>query len=390
MKDIFCVYPRFHLLIKPNGTLKPCCRFDAELSKNLSSTINTNPLSALDSNNWKKLRDEMDRNQTHPGCTRCIEEELIGVRSMRMDVPTLNNLWDIDASQVELQELEIAFGNLCNLACRSCNSNLSSQWFDDDKLISQYPEFRRKPSKQKNITASFDRFKPEELSNLKSVKFTGGEPLLHKEFWLFLKTLYDAGINDKVRIRICTNATFFPKSEHIELLKKFPTVQLGVSIDGYEKHNDYLRYPSKWAQVSHVMNQWADIVDNHQMNWLFVLSSTISAYSVEAYNDLYFWWREFASQHDSSRYRMLNQPVFEPSYLAPSILPDNMVRKFSGFQNTEVEKYFSGKEACEEKMQLFLKYTRLLDKVRDQKFSVIFPKLNSLINDAIQNSTKNC
>jgi sulfatase maturation enzyme AslB (radical SAM superfamily) len=377
----FCAYPRFHLQIKPSGMIKPCCRFDVEVARKL--TDQKSRLDMLHSDAWGRLREEMDNNQTHPGCAKCLMEEKINIPSMRMDVTTLMRRWGIDASDVGLQDLEIGFGNLCNLACRSCSSHLSSRWFEEDHIINQVEDLDRRPSQVKIVNAELRFMGAQDVKDLKSVKFTGGEPLLHPEFWRFLKLLLDADIQDHVSLRVCTNGTFLPKKEHLDLLKKFSKIYLGLSIDGYGQHNDYLRYPSRWEDVDKVLQAWRTIVDQEKTQWLFILSSTISAYSVEAYQDLRQWWMEFKGLRDPNRYYMIHQPVFDPFYLSPAILPRDIVDQFTGFAGTEAERYFSSQDFSQKNLGLFLKFSQSVDSLRKQNIAETFPKLSRLVRELV-------
>lgn len=374
-KNVFCAYPRFHLQVKPNGLIKPCCRFDVAEAEKFSPM--PGDLGLLHSKSWEQLRLQMNQNQSHPGCYKCQQEESLGQISMRVSPDQAQAEWNINPDIIALQYLEIGFGNLCNLACRSCGSQLSSKWFEDDQYLAETFDQQRDVASKKIIDANLDFSDSETLSQLKLVKFTGGEPFLHKNFWVFLGELVKANVHQTVQLRICTNASFIPKSQNLDLLKKFAKVDISVSIDGHGQHNDYLRHHSVWEDTEAVLNQWKFIANQHP-EWSLTLCTTISTYSIESYLPLRRWWEVFSA---NQRYKVFHQPVFSPSYLSPAILPETVVNDLGDELPPVVKKYFSSKTSNNKNLANFYKYTRLLDEKRGENFSLVFPKLANQLKD---------
>ena len=83
------------------------------------------------------------------------------------------------------------------------------------------------------------------LSNkqIECFHFMGGEPLYHKKFYEFIDFCVDNQHTD-FHITFVSNATIVPDRKYINKLKKFKSVQIEISIENFDKSNDYVRYPS--------------------------------------------------------------------------------------------------------------------------------------------------
>jgi hypothetical protein len=380
MEKEYCAYPRFHLQIKPNGMIKPCCRFDVEVAKNYS-VASGKTLDTLSSEPWSRLRKEMKEEQGHAGCYKCAAEEALGIPSMRTNMTGIERELAKNTPESTLSYLEIGFGNQCNLACRTCGSPLSSRWYEDDMYLKDHFRGKRDYAKRKIARANFDFSNKEALKKLKLVKFTGGEPFLQDQFWIFLEELADVK-NEECVLRICTNATTLPKAAHWSVFQQFKTVDISVSIDGYGSHNDYLRYPSKWKEVEVVLGSLKSLV-LEKTGWTLSLCTTVSIYSVEAYADLKCWWDKFSNCGSPEKFRIVHQPVFAPSYLSPAILPLAAANKLLDDSNYGILKYFNGKLATRESLGSFVEFTTLLDRRRRESFASSFPRLHAALKDFI-------
>lgn len=377
----YCAFPRFHLQIKPNGKVKPCCRFDLKTARGLYSGPAS--LDLLNSSGWESLRAEMDQNSSHEGCYKCAREESLGQNSMRISVADAQKKWGIDSREIGLQDLEIGFGNLCNLACRSCGSALSSRWYEDDVFLRENFSSKRSLSKKQVVELDLDFSNSSAaLANIKNIKFTGGEPLLHKNFWKFLTQLIEEDRHSQVHLRICTNATVIPTPEQCEILQKFSSVDMSLSIDAVGKQNEYLRYPSKWTRVEKVVGFWMRRFQQQQQ-WHFTLCATISALSLEGFDDLMLWWTDLNDQWPNLKFSHIAQPAFSPEYLSPLILPTPIVDALKSDGNQSILGYFNGSLYSEDLLRQFRQFNTLLDLKREQNAKLIFPKLYSLLEEVL-------
>ena len=279
-----CILPWIHTSVKPNSEAKPCCRFQHYLPEHKDiKEVNVidfkTPTEILNSNPYKNIRDKMLKGEPIPGCSKCYREEARQGHSMRMgeweDYDSENIIKNND---IKLRYLEVAFGNYCNLACRTCNSELSTNWYEDDvQLYEKRGYADRRPWKK--VTDVEYNWQAEELSELKQIKFTGGEPMLHPKFVNFIDILINADIAKNITLEIFTNCSWIPKKKILDRLGKFKGLQICMSIDGFGKINDYLRHKSKWNTVHGSLLAWLDYEkDNKGVR--AILSPTISIYNM--------------------------------------------------------------------------------------------------------------
>lgn len=376
----FCYFPNIHLQIKPSGVIKPCCRFDVEEAKKIQSTAES--LDLLKSPHWEILRNQLSLGKPPLGCRKCVEEESLGVPSMRLKYDQMLSSYDfndLDPEAIQLLDLEIGFGNLCNLKCRTCNSSLSSSWYDDDTLLSQSLPFHRHKPRRKIINANLDMHTRDSLKSVQSIKFTGGEPMLHTDFGKFLSLLIEAGRAAHTKLRLCTNASYIPKEATMSLLRRFKHVDISVSIDGYSQFNEYLRHPSNWQETLESLNFWKNQALAY--DWTLTLCSTISAYTIEAITVLDSWWINWRPKEISKKFHILHQPAFSPMYTSPSIVPAIVVSKLLGGTNHKTTAYFNAKNATKNNVRNFLEFNAQLDNLRSESFEEVFPNLASHLND---------
>ena len=126
--NTFCHNPFIGLDINPEGHIRPCCKFlESEMPKfHIKQGIETYKKSK-----WvKKLQDQFIDGKRPKGCERCWKEESAGIESKRqLDYIRHKKQFDsVDLKNPNYINISLAFGNLCNLACRICSPNQSSRW----------------------------------------------------------------------------------------------------------------------------------------------------------------------------------------------------------------------------------------------------------------------
>ena len=279
-----CILPWIHTSVKPNSEAKPCCRFQHYLPehkdiKNINVVDYKTPQDILQSAAYNELREKMLRGEFIPGCSKCYREEDRHGHSMRMGEWSLyDSKKIIENEDIGLRYLEVAFGNYCNLACRTCNSELSTNWYDDDIILSKDKGYiDRKPWKK--VTDVEYNWPSNELTELKQIKFTGGEPMLHPNFIKFIDILIQSDLAKNIKLEIFTNCSWVPKQKVLSRLSKFKEIEICMSIDGFGKLNDYLRHKSKWEIVHDSLKTWLDY-DKENPRANAVLSPTISVYNI--------------------------------------------------------------------------------------------------------------
>lgn len=277
----FCVLPWTHVFVSPQGEIKPCCRFKRESD----FPFHNSPQSAFHSVYWQQLRAAMLENKKIPGCTKCDQEDLLDVRSLRQKMnadPLIER--SLHASQPLVRFLEVAFSNTCNLTCIMCDSRFSSAWAKSEKQLfgeTLYPE-------KKFL------FKPNDLLNfphLQLLKITGGEPFLeHALHRTTLETVIDNLNSTEFTLDYSTNLSVLPKPEIIELWSKFKRVEVTLSLDSiFDEELRYIRYPSDGATIRTHVKFYLQLL--HQLpNLYVVVRPTVHSLNLSTMLYTLQWW----------------------------------------------------------------------------------------------------
>jgi hypothetical protein len=457
LNPVFCILPWNHIQYKPDGQSKLCCRYDTVYKRSVYEKITNHDhindyMKLTDqrpsirqqdidsvfytSPYWQTARQHILNNQSLEGCHKCYKEEQadnetdVGL-SMRLGSNILYNHGYLHRRpkfpNPRLEFLEVGFGNYCNMACLTCNSNLSTTWHDDElKLNSMLSE---KDSNLKRIVyPKLDnlqfKLSKQSLLTVNLVKFTGGEPMINPEFVKFIDQICEQGKPEQVSLEIYTNCSYIPSARLLANLNRFKKIYLNLSIDGYGSLNDYIRYPSIWSgekhSVSSALTYWLEISRQND-NFLIIMSTTLSVLNVYNIQDLITWWtnqyRNYFNEDnpcslDSVEYDgfFKIQPAFDPSYLSVNILPksyykniidwcDNYQANFTSIHPRytslpesilvsvkKIRKLCSGSKGNHKLAEQFMTYIEKMEKIRSNKLADVNPillaNLHQFINSA--------
>lgn len=233
-KDYYCAAPFVNISYTPAGNIQPCCEWHE----------NSNEVDDIDL--LARIRSNFLNNKPEQGCKVCHKAEAANVPSTRL---SFNNQYGRPTTPV-LRQLDMSLGNLCNFKCRICSSLHSAKWASDELAMGKKPH--------KLYRHTWDELKTIDISNVDTVKFKGGEPFLEQPAIInTLRTiLTQKGSLADLDIVINTNASVSIDPELIDLLSMCKHVILAVSIDGYDKVNDYQRTGSEWEIVQQNMTEY--------------------------------------------------------------------------------------------------------------------------------------
>lgn len=233
----FCILPFIHLHVNENNDVKPCCLAGQSGIDKYTDNFDfqTNP--ALE-----QVRQKMFAGERVASCAECYKLEDAGTYSSRNretdEWAKKLNLEHFEDVRTDLIYYDIRNDNLCNLSCRMCNPQFSSQLEKEYKKLGwRHPVYPK----------SVDLVSTINLQTAQKVYIAGGEPSLMPSFREFLNQAIVAGRTD-IEIRMNTNATNLNK-EYRELLAKFSNVNIVVSLDGYDNINRYIRWPADWETL---------------------------------------------------------------------------------------------------------------------------------------------
>jgi len=440
----FCILPFMHIQVKPNGQIKPCCRFDFTHNEYINKdrylkgesfyhTFNRYNISngstlteAMTSDLWEDVRNKMLVGDKVSGCRKCYTEESRHSKSMRINENYLRNgnIQDRLSDKVEplkIKYLEMTFGNYCNLKCRTCAADLSSTWYDEEILLAKHYPGRYPAPKILNIPFNWQA---DDFKFVEEIKFTGGEPMIHPDFLKFMNMLIDNGYAKNISLDVFTNCSWKPGEKFLSRLEKFKQVHISLSIDGIGKTNDYIRTPSKWEIVDQTVDGWlyqeAKNLEKFQISW----NPTINIYNILEIDKMLDWWSDkqntyfvnrswpnlnekyYREEYNASSFRLIFNILQDPKYLAISNLPlsaktivndkiKGLLDKHDCYDMTNPRKETFYKklmaikgalssEGDSNMLNLFASYTQDLDKIRNQSIKESIPILYDILNGQVE------
>ena len=410
----------------------------------------------------KQVRKSMMSGERHSMCIRCNNEDDAGMNSRRRNAVREYyekygyDYWKSQSTtmpdgtlvidKAPVYEYDIRLGNLCNLKCRMCHPSESTQWYDEwfDTMFKGFKtdftavEMKKENGKvklqddiytwyeQSNFFDNVDR----DCKHLKKIYFSGGEPTLVENMYDMLQKFIESGQAKNMELEYNINLTNIPRRA-IDLWHNFKSVQLGCSIDGVGKYNDYIRYPSKWSKINENI-AWLDKNTGPNINMFNTFTWQIL--NATQVFDLVKWqiennWTKFNRcgqsvffsmhfLHSPNYYnvkalpRELKEHVqtkfeeFDSSFFRPWInsLPDNFAMKNQSYKfsqadwnhaqpwdNNKNELYIQFKRKMDSMLKFmwsedlsdlfpeFVKMTRTQDRYRNQNFDDLYPEISTYI-----------
>jgi hypothetical protein len=203
-----------------------CCNLDTEISGGDLDSI-------------AKLQQQFQQNQKPSACWKCYQEEEKGNISERMrDLIALSDEeLERFQSNGEIKDfiIGVKFSNLCNLACRSCNSDDSSTFFTISKneLVSWANRDVSLDADKWELLTTFVKQKFVELKNFKDLMILpiGGETLLQPGFLKLMQWLVDEQMAGNITLTFQSSFSAPLSKKQIDLLTQFKSVIICVSVD---------------------------------------------------------------------------------------------------------------------------------------------------------------
>tara|TARA_B100001057_G_scaffold419891_1_gene439945 strand:+ start:3270 stop:4802 length:1533 start_codon:yes stop_codon:yes gene_type:complete len=297
--DSWCPLPWAQVAVHNSGEFRSCiqarsCRKTKGILKDKDDKIMRAETNTIDEVRnaplLKEVRKDMLDGKRHSMCIRCNDEDDAKMNSRRRNaireyyLKYGYDLFDAEAStkpdgtlvikKAPVLEWDIRLGNLCNLRCRMCHPSESTQWYDEwfDTMFKGFKtDFTKVQLIKQNDKGKaklkddiygwygkanfFDEFDDNSVGT-KKIYFSGGEPTLVENMYDMLQKLIDSGMAKDMELEYNINLTNIPRRA-IDLWHEFKKVQLGCSIDGVGKINEYIRAPSRWDKIDENI-KWLD------------------------------------------------------------------------------------------------------------------------------------
>lgn len=334
LKQYFCPSPWFHMRINNAGNYEYCRWMERA---HAPAKVNIRDVDPLDyfNNNVASIRAKMTAGCAYLGCSDCYEMEKYnktsgrqkqllktGIRLDYFDKSLLSSPWfdtfiNSDA-ELSVQDWQIDLGNYCNSACLFCHplysSRLATEW-RKLKIIDQIPinNWCEDPVLLNKFIQALQA-----SPKTKYIHFIGGETLITPAFKTILKILIAEGIASKVTIGFTTGLTVWDE-EVIDLLNKFESLHLGMSIECFHPANDYIRWPSEIGAVNDILERWIKLGKKHK--WLLQLRVTPNVLSILHLHTVYNYAYKHNIAIESCNF------ISHPEYMKPAVLPEELRKK---------------------------------------------------------------
>jgi MoaA/NifB/PqqE/SkfB family radical SAM enzyme len=358
-----CYHPWVGLDISPQGEFRPCCKYQNSIADNLNTYINSNELS--------QLKDQFLLGLQPLGCKRCWDDELARLPSKRqLDWEYIFKKSKPATDSFKI--LSLAFGNSCNLACRTCDSSASSGWIVESKKL-QLPIFKHQRFYQDQ---EFINSIKQKCNDVVHVEFPGGEPFIaglteHLEFLDYLITQDPKNTS----LHYMTNATVFPNEQFWIRWEQFKKVDIQLSIDGTNQQFEYIRYPGVWSEVIENIKKYnkqkTEIV---QMS----ISHTVSIFNIYYLPEFVKWCLQ--NQFGKPYFGLVSDPDYFNVKVLPQSVKNKLTDRLTKFGLQGIIKYMNSEDLS----HLFANTREQIDKVdslRNQSFKQVFPEFFKLIEE---------
>ena len=221
-------------------------------------------------NDWEdfvvQLKTNMALGRPTVDCKRCYQEDTEGKQSERVRaiLELKDNYEDvISGTSLEHHEIHINLGNLCPLACRSCQASESTTYGKITKTT--VPVLAKEIVDDQEWYAWVKQrlIKVYENFDDPTVHFIGGETLVQPRLVVILDWLIDSQMAHKFTVALTTSLAVNLTQDLIQRLLKFYHVGLCLSIDSTGDNYHYVRWPVQFSKVQHnleVLKSWRQLL----------------------------------------------------------------------------------------------------------------------------------
>jgi len=404
--DVMCILPWIHMHPWPNGKTMLCC--DSPWEEYIGDLRQNSLQEVWNSEDMKQVRLNMLNGKKCSQCVRCYEKEKYGHDSLRTrsNRDWLEPHWnkvvktntDGSLDDLHIVYLDFRFSNVCNLKCRYCGPELSSNWFSDAvKSTFNVSPTERIIQIRKDVEGFMEEFEPM-LEHVEQIYWAGGEPILMDEHWAIMNRLVELGKTD-IRIFYNTNFTTLKYKTYnvLDLLKKFKHVCIGASLDAEGVRGEYQRKGTVWSEVVNNIEEFRKVnplTNNPEKDGTvdFYVSATVSAYNAWHITDFHRNWvdKGYILPGDWYMNVLLNNPRFRMSVLPQNfknVIKEKWLKHLEWLEPLDhigraTEGYKSAIKFLDDDYtnlwQEFKDFNSEFDKLREENFEKVFPELANL------------
>lgn len=391
MASKFCYAPFLHSFVSTHGKKFLCCWSTRWSYDGRWSSDTDFDLEDWEGEDYQKIRKHMLEGEGWlPACGECKQVEDLGLVSLRQSFdtiweksgkPTLNsvngNPFGVPISY------DLRFNNLCNLSCRMCMPEASSQLAKEaEKHPDIWPnwhehteEFRIALAADKDIDWILD-----EAQFVRVIKILGGEPTLQPQARQLLQKLIDVG-NTNIDLKITTNGTNV-NTEFYDLLTQFKNVTIGISIDTHPDRLAYIRGGANGKKI------WENIQKISQLPWPDKIHIALHQV-VTPYNIFDFWELGKLAREETPWIEHYSEVVYEPFYQSIVYMPEkwkqraiDIAKENNCYQQEEhIFKAMMTEKENIDLMRQWKSHTQLTDFARNKYLKDYHPICHEMLED---------
>lgn len=276
-------------------------------------------------------RRQMLNGEWPSGCSYCSKTEAVGGKSDRQSQNEIPAHWPHNIDLVTKPKIvEVFFNNTCNLSCVYCSPALSSTWADETRKFGPIAVNPRSGSVEVNrdeyrqVVDGFFEWLATNKQDLERLHVLGGEPFLLTETDRLLDTLATA--TSRLELNLVSNLMipshiFQRKVDKLVALvnnKHLSSVVIMASIDGWGAEVDFQR----WGIDRELWLTNFNILLNTQEIKLDI-NVALTCLTIPSLPALITKWNEW---NQVKPVGLQGTRVFEPSFLAPEVLPAHLNR----------------------------------------------------------------
>jgi len=396
--ETFCILPWMHLHAYPDGRAYPCCfGFDpypvGDLNKDSMETVFNGP-------KMKQLRSNMLSGVKSKECGKCYDQEKSGFFSLRLssnkhfghNIPLVHNTLPDGKADFVMKYWDIRFSNLCNMACRSCGTWFSSNWYEDHKKLNGGPPNHAKIIRVGRSTNDIWEQMLEQFEHTEQFYFAGGEPIIMEEHYRILKEL-DRRKMYHVRLIYNTNfsKTKFKDIDVFELWNKFDSVSIGASLDAEGDRAELMRKGTVWSEILTNRKRMMEICPRVD----FYISPTVGLINSLHVTDFHKSWVEQGLINPQDfNFNLLQYPSWQRMDILPHEYKEQIKEKYNehikwlktqdgltratkGYESA-LDWMFSNDN--QKHLDSFFAKTRQYDKIRNEDTLKVFPEWKELFD----------
>lgn len=391
----FCMAPWVHTYLNPVGKNAPCCISSKYIKP--KSSFNLDDL--VNSDEIKQLRLDMINDIPNEYCKTCYSHEEQNIGSSRQTYNQRfgkhienvlgNTQSDGHLLHFQMKYFDMRFSNICNFKCRTCNSEYSSLWEQEESSQRKHRIIKIKP----NDTFLTNEIFPQ-IEFIEIAYFAGGEPFITEEHYLLLEEMIKQKRTD-IKLQYNSNISNL-NYKHKDLIKLWSyftnPIEVWASIDHIKEKAEYIRHGTDWNRVEKNLIQLSKT-----KNVKLSTNTVVSIFNYLTLDDLYYHLVNLGVINP-------NGAVFgaycmdQPYYFNSQGLPNNLknlanqritklinyfkLSRFSRYHIQVIEQLLHWTDSKDKWADIktdFQNEINRIDVLRNENFISIFPELKTLM-----------